>query len=114
MNVEELYERALSLRHEGRYPEAQAAFQEVLGKAPFHTKSRWQLALIQGFLGDFEGSLEALRTLAFEEPDDLDVRYDLGMTYMMLAMNEEACAEFSAILAVDPNHENARRQIVYC
>lgn len=114
MGVEQLYEQGFALRCEGRYQEAQAAFQQGLAQDPAHTKTRWQLALIQGFLGDFDGSLASLQALAVEHPRDLDVKNDLAMTYMMLGYMDEACQEFRAILAIDPDHENARRQSVYC
>ncbi|MCW5940478.1 MAG: tetratricopeptide repeat protein [Fimbriimonadaceae bacterium] len=114
MTVDELFEQGFAFRCEGRYREAREALEQALRLNPFHVKSRWQMALILGFEGDFDGSLDALRALAFEEPDNIDVKNDLAMTYMMLGYMEEACAEFRGILAIDPSHENARRQMVYC
>ncbi len=114
MTIDERYEQGFGYRAEGRYAEAKAAFEDVLARSPGHTKSLWQLALIQGFEGDFDGSLASLQSLAFEHPADLDIRNDLAMTYMMLGFVEEACAEFQAVLMMDPTHENARRQSVYC
>ena len=114
MSVHEAYDRGFNLRCEGRYGEAKAAFQEALTMEPGHVKSLWQLALIQGFEGDFDGSLDSLKTLSDDHPEEIEVRYDLAMTYMMLGHQDEACAEFHKILAVNPNHENALRQSKYC
>ncbi|MBS1724395.1 MAG: tetratricopeptide repeat protein [Armatimonadetes bacterium] len=114
MNVQEAYDRGFALRCEGRYGEAKLAFQQVLQQDPGHIQSRWQMALIQGFEGDFDGSLEALRQLSLQVPTNLDVLNDLAMTYNMLGYPDEACAAFKAILAINPDHENALRQIRYC
>ena len=114
MNVQEVYDRGFGLRCEGKYVEAKMAFQQVLALEPGHEKSQWQLALILGFEGDFDGSLEALKQLSALNPHNVDVFNDLAMTYMMLGYQDEACAEFKKILEVDPNHENALRQSKYC
>jgi len=114
MSVQEVYDRGFSLRCEGRYGEAKLAFQQVLTQEPDHEKSKWQLALILGFEGDFDGSLEALKQLSTLNPTNVDVLNDLAMTYMMLGFQDEACVEFQRILRVDPSHENAQRQSKYC
>lgn len=114
MSVQELYDGAFALRCDGRYGEAKAAFEKVLTLEPGHVKSQWQLALILGFEGDFDGSLESLRSLSVAHPGDLDVLNDLGMTAMMLGEQDEACAAFHRILSVNPEHENALRQSKYC
>lgn len=114
MSVEAVYNEGFQLRCEGQYRQARAAFERVIAQEPSHVQARWQLALIQGFEGDFEGSLEALKALAEEEPENQDVLNDLGMTYMMLGFTDEACVAFRRLIAVNPDHENANRQIVYC
>lgn len=114
MSVQEAYDRGFELRCEGKYGEAKLAFQQVISMDPGHLKSLWQLALIQGFEGDFDGSLDALKKLSVENPGDVDVLNDLGMTYMMLGYQDEACDAFRQILAINPDHENALRQSKYC
>jgi Flp pilus assembly protein TadD len=72
------------------------------------------MGLIQGFEGDFDGSLATLQTLSDRNPANLGIRYDLAMTQMMLGMYEEACAQLRYILSVDPDNEMAARQATYC
>jgi|GEM_PF-4244294 len=79
---------------------------------PHHTKAHWQLALIKGFEGDFDGSLADLKRLNQQNPNDLDILNDLGMTYNMLGYPDEACETFARILHINPDHENARRQSI--
>jgi len=114
MNPEEIYQQGFKFRCEGNYPSAREAFERVLGSDPTHLKARWQMALIQGFEGDFDNSLESLKTLSAEAPGNADIRYDYAMTAMMLGDFDVACAEFRAILLIDPDHEKTLQQIIYC
>jgi len=114
MDIEQAYQQGFQLRCEGRYAEARQALQRVLAVNPAHINARHQMALIQGFEGDFDGSLAALAQLSAQAPTNLDVKYDLAMTQMMLGMYEEACALFQQILAVNPTHEKTLQQTMYC
>ena len=114
MNPEDLYNQAYQLRCNGQYAEAQSLLQKVLAIDPNHVNARHQTALIQGFLGEFDDSADQLAKLSSLFPRNLQVKYDLAMTQMMLGMQDEACANFNAILAVDPTHEGALQQSVYC
>jgi tetratricopeptide (TPR) repeat protein len=114
MTAEELYSKGFELRCEGRYREAKLYLQGALNAEPNHLKAAWQLALIKGFEGDFDGSLEDLRVLAAANPQTEEIINDLAMTYMMLGYQDEACTEFHRLLALNPNHENALRQVKFC
>lgn len=114
MDIEGLYQRGFELRCEGNYPEAKTCFVQVLGSDAGHVNARHQVALIQGFEGDFDASLSALELLCTQYPQNLEVRYDFAMTQMMLGMYEEACANLKFILAKDPSHAKALQQVTYC
>jgi len=113
-DIEMAYQRGFELRCNGQYAEAQMYFQKVLSVDPTHANSLHQVGLIQGFLGDFDGSYATLLKLSTQFPSNLSIRYDLAMTQMMLGMNDEACANFRQILSVDPSHQDASRQVIYC
>lgn len=114
MDIDADYERGFQLRCEGNYGDAKAIFERILAQDPNHVKARLQFGLIQGFEGDFEGSLATLSELSATNAANLDVRYELAMTQMMLGMFDEGCANIRAILAVDPTHEKALQQSAYC
>lgn len=114
MNPDDLYNQAFQLRCNGQYAEAQSLLQRVLQMNPSHVNARHQMALILGFVGEFETSLTQLQALSTQYPSNQGVRYDLAMTQMMLGLQDEACANFRAILAVNPDHEEALRQSAYC
>jgi cytochrome c-type biogenesis protein CcmH/NrfG len=114
MDIEQTYQLGFQLRCDGKYAEAKQVFERLLSTNPGHLNSRHQIALIKGFEGDFDGSLADLQQLTAQAPANLNIRYDLAMTQMMLGMYEEACANFRYILSVDPAHEKANQQIIYC
>ncbi len=114
IDLESTFQKGLQLRHSGMYPEARTELMKVLAEDPAHVGARHLLGLIQGFEGDFEGSMATLAALAQQYPGNLDVKYDLAMTQMMLGMYEEACALLKQILAVDPDNEKALQQAAYC
>jgi tetratricopeptide (TPR) repeat protein len=114
MDLEAIYQRGFELRCNGQYADAKAEFQKVLSMDANHVKARLQMGLIQGFEGDFDGSLATLAALSSEAPTNLDVRYELAMTQMMLGMYEEGCANLKHILNVNPAHEKALQQASYC
>ncbi len=114
VDVEATFQRGFEYRCGGQYDLAKAEFNKVLAVEPNHSKTVHQMGLIQGFEGDFDGSLATLQSLCEKYPSNLEIRYDLAMTQMMLGMSDEACANLRLILAADPTHEKAKQQIVYC
>jgi Tfp pilus assembly protein PilF len=114
MNDDEIYQKGFEYRCNGQYAEAKAEFQKVLASNPRHVKARMQIGLIQGFEGDFDGSMATLAALSAEVPDDLDVRFELAMTQLMLGEFESGCENIRHILSVDPTHEKALQQSAYC
>ena len=112
--IDELYREGFALRCDGRYAEARSLFERVLALDPKHLSARHQIGLVQGFEGDFDGSYATLNGLCIENPTNLTLQYDLAMTQMMLGMYEDACARLRYILSVNPTHEDANRQVIYC
>ena len=114
MNAQELYDKGFELRCSGQYGEARQVLQQVLGIDPEHADAQWQLGLIEGFEGDFDGSIASLQKVVDANPTHVNARYDLAMTMMMLGMDEEACAHFHEVLRLNPEHEKALQQVIYC
>ena len=67
MNPEEIYRQGFALRCDGNYALAREAFERVLAMDPGHLKARCRkLRSFQGFEGDFDASLEALKNLVHQ------------------------------------------------
>ena len=114
MDIEQTYQQGFQLRCDGQYAQAREVLSRVLQADPTHVDARHQIGLIQGFEGDFDGSLVTLEGLSKQYPNNLAVRYDLAMTQMMLGMYEEACENLRYILSINPTHEKALQQSTYC
>lgn len=77
-------------------------------------RAKLNAALVAGYEGDLIASLGQLRELVAQNPDVIEIRYNLAMTQLLLGMFDEGCANLKQILAVDPTHEEALRQSAYC
>jgi Tfp pilus assembly protein PilF len=107
------FERAVSLVNEGQYEEAKAELEAILASHPEHAKSYIQLGLVYCYTGLFHESIETLQKGVELDPENLDGRNKLALTYVMLGMNDEARAEFESVLKADPTNAVALKNIVY-
>ncbi|RYG44229.1 tetratricopeptide repeat protein [bacterium] len=112
--LDDMYQQGFQARANGDYGRARLFLESVLSQDPTHMNARHQLGLIQGFEGDFDGSLATLRALAAQYPNNLGIKYDYAMTAMMLGESDLGCQLLNEILAVDPTHDDALRQSIYC
>ena len=114
MDEQELYEQGFQLRCEGACGEAKNIFGQVLESNPDHADTLWQLGLIKGFEGDFDGSIEALKAVVEANPNHVGARFDYAMSLMMIGHEAQACEQFREVLRQDPSHEKAKQQTVFC
>ncbi len=85
-----------------------------LAANPDDVEAAHSIALIIGFEGDMEASIQALADLVQRHPEDVAIRYDLAMAQMMSGDTDSACRHLQRILQLDPSHEKARQQSAYC
>lgn len=106
-------ERAIALKVEGKYTEAIAELQSILGETPDCSEAHHQLGLVYGFTGEFDESLLELQKAAELDPESISVRNDLALTYAMLGMYDEAKAGFEEVLRRDPGNEVALKNMTF-
>lgn len=111
--AEQQFYHAIELKNEGRYVEARAELESIVAAEPDDAGAHWQLGLVYGFMGLFDESLTALIKAARLGCGSVEVHNDLGLTYCMLGMWNEAKAEFEYVLSEDPENEVARKNIRY-
>ncbi|MBC7327121.1 tetratricopeptide repeat protein [bacterium] len=109
--MDEKLRKAWALRFEGKYQEAIAILQEILGEDPLCAPAHHLLGLIYGFIGEFEKSLEELQKAVELDGNFIQARNDLALTYAMLGMYEEAKAEFKKVLEIDPGNALATKHL---
>ena len=111
--VEERLQKAVALKVDGRYDEAERELRDMLSEEPDNPRVRRELGLVLNFTGMFDESIDELRRAVALDSQFLDARVDLALACLMLGMNDEALAELEAVLEIDPGHAAAARHIVY-
>ena len=106
-------ERAIAFKIDGRYDEAATELKQLLEEDPNSSDGHHQLGLVQGFIGDFDLSLEHLQRAVVLAPARIDMRTDLALTYSMLGMYDEAAVEFKEVLAREPENKRALESLQF-
>jgi tetratricopeptide (TPR) repeat protein len=112
-HLEELCDRAMDLKNQGRYEEALAQFQELIASKPGHARSHLGLGLVLCFVGRFDESLAELKLAVDCDPNSVDAHLNLAKTYAMLGRYDEAKVEFNRVLELRPGHPEAKKQLSY-
>ena len=81
-----------------------AMFKEALGKNPNDTTLMTRYANFLFDIGKVNESVEWFQKVLAVQPDNLDVRTDLGTALWNSGQKEKAMAEYQVILKKDPRH----------
>jgi len=115
--MQERLQRANSLKNEGDYDAAIAAFRAILEIDPHLGDAHLGLGLSYLFIGMFDESIEELKLAVACEPESTEGRLHLAKTYTMLGMYDEARAEFKEVLGLTdpggPIHAEAKKQLSF-
>lgn len=115
--IQERLQHANSLKNEGDYDAAIAAFRAILEIDPHLADAHLGLGLSYLFAGMFDESVEELKLAVDCQPESAEGRLHLAKTYTMLGMYEEARAEFEQVLGLadpgGPIHTEAKKQLSF-
>ncbi len=108
--VEALYQKGLDYAKMERWAEAKAALQQVFEADPNHKDVQTALADAQSKLDAKLASdkLAAMGTATAEALAVVREHYQRGLAYANLKKWQQALAEFEAVIAVDPRHEDVQ------
>lgn len=94
---------------QGRYPEAETVFRELLTVLPMpEIENNLAVALARQNKPE---ALEHLVKLAGEDPEDADYRFNLGLQLWRAERYEDAAERFREVLEVDPEDAEATRML---
>ncbi len=125
LNVSELLSRADALRYNGHYKEAEKLYLKILEREPNNAAAHHGLGLVYYLHGgDFEKSLAEFKKAVELEPENITYRLDWAKALTTVAPLEEdpekmtyllkaAKAEFEKVLELDPENQEALKQISY-
>jgi YaiO family outer membrane protein len=93
---------------EGHYPEALAALDSILIRAPADFDARLLRAKIHGWQGRFASAERALAELLTERPADADARLALASIHFYQGHLDQAASGFQSLLDENPGNADAR------
>ncbi len=123
--IAELLARADLLRYDGHYEEAEQLYLQVLEQDPDNPAALHGLGLVYYLHGgEFEKSLAAFQRAVELDPDNITYRLDWAKAITtvapleedpekMMALLRQAKAEFEKVLELDPENQEAIKQLNY-
>lgn len=86
-----------------KYAEARGSLEKALSLAPDNARALYYLALVERREGNTDKEFADLREVVRQYPRSRDARRELGISYYQQHNYPEACAQFEALQAIDPD-----------
>ena len=107
LTVEQALELADAHYHEGRLPEAENVYQQVLKKYPDQHVALHMLGLIAHNVGKNEIALQLITKAVTIKSDYFDAQNNLGIVRQSLGNDGESISSFKKAVSINPNHFHA-------
>jgi arylsulfatase A-like enzyme/tetratricopeptide (TPR) repeat protein len=99
--------RAQALEFDGKFPEAEQAFREILKNMPDSPEAYVNLAIVQARQNAFDRAIETLSQGVTRLPDSEIILVRLGHTYLVSGKPGKALETMDRVLAMNPRHFDA-------
>lgn len=96
--------------NEDRYPEALAAFDEVVARDPNYAEGWDKRANAEYLLGNYDAAVRDIRRVLALEPRHFGALAGLGLVYLAIDEPSGALRAFNAALAINPHLDGVRLQ----
>jgi tetratricopeptide (TPR) repeat protein len=106
---EALFRKAQIKSWQGNFDESIALFESYLEQEPNHPGGLMGIARVYFWAGQNERALEYFNRALEAGVDEVDARISMAKVYLAMQNNEQARAELETALALNPEHEEARR-----
>jgi tetratricopeptide (TPR) repeat protein len=98
-----LMARGDAQRQAGNLPAAANWYRLATQVAPTSAEAFWQLALIEGALGQRQAAIDTLTVAVSLSPNNVPIRHALGLAYLQTGALTAAEGEFLRVLALEPD-----------
>lgn len=102
---------AMQFHRDGRLPEAEAIYRQILAVNPFHADALRLLGLIASHTGAHEQAVDLIHRAIAQNPREATFYNDLGNALQGLQRFEEACAAYRQALALQPDLVSAHNNL---
>src|SRR5450432_2118279 len=99
-NLPQAIQQALDFHRQGKLPQAEKLYSEVLAVRPDYFEALHMLALIKLDRGDLAGALRPMSSALQARPNSPDVVLNYGIVLNALGRYEEALASFDHVLSI--------------
>ncbi len=110
-SMETLYNLGTCYGMTGHYPEAEECLVKVLERESHHRKGRQSLAVTRIRMKKGKEARPLLESLLEESPNDPNLLYLMGESYLAAQSYPEAIMWYKKALAIDPNLQKAARRL---
>jgi tetratricopeptide (TPR) repeat protein len=106
---EALFRKAQIVSWQGRFEESIELYEAYLEQEPNHPEGLMGLARVYFWSGQNERAIEYFNRSIEAGAYEVDARITLAKVYLAMGNNEQAKAELETVLAINPEHEEAKR-----
>jgi predicted O-linked N-acetylglucosamine transferase (SPINDLY family) len=103
-NLDQKMALAVALHQQDQFPQAEAAYLDILHHEPNYYPALLYLGLLYGDAQNFETAVDLLQRAVLLQPQSVDVHYNLGLYLFYLRRFETAACEADLVLSMDPHH----------
>ncbi len=112
--VKEIFDRAVRDLAAADYPSAERGFQAVLRQEPRNVAALSNLGVIYSHTGRADQAITSYRRALQLSPDDKALLLNLGLVYLRQEDHARALPLFARVVAIDPQHLQARQLLAVC
>ena len=109
--IKQLRQQAAEHLAARRLHEAQAAYGELLAKAPQDVEALHRLGMLKVQAGAAEEGRQLLEKAVARAPDSAEVRFHHGMALQNLGRGDDAVTEYTAAISLNPDYAEALFQL---
>ena len=112
--AKEVFDRAVRDLAAGNYESAERGFQTVLREQPRHIAALSNLGVIYSRTNRADQAIGVYRRALQASPDDKAILLNLGLVYLRQEAHARALPLFARVVALDPQHLQARQLVAVC
>lgn len=91
--------------------EAKKQYKEAISIDPRNASAHTKYGVIQASNKEFSAAIKSLTTALSIEESNPDIRYNLALIYELAGKTDLARQEYKKVLAIDPNHKEAKNNL---